>query len=105
MNVAVKVAHYGLETGLHMNLYSPAATFCRLLCLHKLKKRLSKRDRKRGEGGNDEGRKRERQLMKEEEEEMESRRLKKKKRMEKKKTAEKGEGREGWPSNVDSVKY
>ena len=43
------------------------------LCLHKLRKRLSERDRKNGEGGNDEGRKRERQLMKEEEEEMESR--------------------------------
>lgn len=93
--MAVKVAHYGLETGLHMNLYSPAATFCRLLCLHKLKKRLSKRDRKRGEGGNDEGRKRERQLMKEEEEEMESRRLKKKKKDGKKKNSREGRGKGG----------
>lgn len=66
----------------HMSLYHPAATFSRLLCLHKLRERtrLSKRDRKKGEGGNDEGRTRERQLIKEEEEEeeMESRRLKKK---------------------------
>lgn len=37
---------------------------------------MSGRDRRKGEGGNDEGRKRERQLMKEEEEEIESRRLK-----------------------------
>lgn len=63
------MAHCRLETGLHMNLYNPAATFSHLLCLHKLRKRLSERDRKTGEGGNDEGRKRERQLMKEEEEE------------------------------------
>lgn len=42
---------------------------------------MSERDRKKGEGGNDEGRARERQLIKEEEdEEMESRRLKKTKR-------------------------
>lgn len=61
-----------------MSLYNPAATFSHLLCLHKIRerKRLSERDRKKGEGGNDEGRKRERQLMKEEEEEMESGRLK-----------------------------
>lgn len=63
MNVAAKVAHCGLETGLHMSLYNPAATFSHLLCLHNLRKRLSERDRKKGDGGNDGGRRRERQLM------------------------------------------
>lgn len=61
MNVASKG---GSDSGLHMNLYNPAATFSRLRCLHKLGKRLSERDRKKGEGGNDEGRKGERQLTK-----------------------------------------
>ncbi len=50
MNVAAKVSHCGLKTGLHMSLYNPAATFSHLLCLHKLRerKRLSERDRKKG---------------------------------------------------------
>lgn len=55
---------------------------------------MSERDRKKGEGGNDEGRKRERQLMKEEKEEMESWRLEKRER------TEKGEGKERWPLDV-----
>lgn len=64
--MTAKVAHFGFATGLHMSLYNPAATFAHLLCLHNLRERLNERDRKKGKGGNDRGRKRERQLMNEE---------------------------------------
>lgn len=104
MSVAAKVAHCGSETGSHVSPDNPAATFSRSRRLHKLKERLSERDRKEGEGGNDEGGKRERQLMNEGGE-RESRRLKKKKKKKGCEAARKGERKEGQPFDMDSVKH
>lgn len=80
------------------NLYNPAATFAHLLCLHNLRERLNERDRKKGKGGNDRGRKRERQLMKEEGGDGEQGAGKKMDQV-------KGQRREGWPLDMVSVKY